>query len=514
MYQLSLKIKTLTPVILAQSSGENIMATTEDFFTGSVVRGLLAEKYVRDRRLTTAEKDEGFYKLFLSGALCFGPAYYVLPGVGTVYPLPLSLTHDKKKEKVHDLALRQDAEAGFKGMNSFGYIDDGGRITQTRVKKSLELHMSRQGNEERIVGSSKDGQMYNYEALAAGQNFESIITGERDVLEQLAASFEDLCDGAIMYIGRSKHIQYGKCLAELGKVTVCNVPKIKGRVALKFLTDFLPLDECFSSAEQALAVIGDVLQEQGVAVKIGDIFSGIDERDGFVGVWGLKRPARRCLKAGTIAVLEKDNWTDEELIKVQDLGLRGCGERCIDGFGRFELYDVDLPKSFAEAGDKKDEPPKSFGKPFNKEVGDTVREILQERIREKLQNIGATDIEERIRNEGDRKLCNNHFCSRMEELCKTRQKFKEELREGSSADKTLNRLTDKNKISLKEILSGSKPAPYEKQWNEVVTEDMQKLANEVGVVLQKADDEKIFAIYWQWYWRMARKNNRKKGGEE
>ena len=503
MYQLSLKIKTLTPVILAQSSGENIMATTEDFFPGTAVRGLLAEKYIQDKQLKSAEQDDVFYKLFLSGDVSFGPAYYALSGIGVCYPLPLSLTHDKDKKNICDLALKPEGESGYKGMKGFGHINEEGKVSTASVKKNLELHMSRQGDEERIIGSSQDGQMYNYEALSADQNFESLIIGEKEDLEKLFAAFADLRDGAIMYIGRSKHTQYGKCEVQFGDIKPCKSENSNDKIAIKFTTDFLPENECFSSAEQAVA---DCFQNVGIDSNIDSIFSSVGEQEGFVGIWGLKRSARRSLKAGTVVVLQKDSWTDEELNIVCNLGWKGCGERCIDGFGRFELYDVGLKKQFAEDVSVQEDNHMIKPSQYSKAVKDVVEKIIDAYITEKLQNIGAEDIE----NRKTKKRGSKHLFARMEEVCKDRESVKNEIRPHSSADKMLNGLIFKG-ISLKEILDGQAAAPYQEQWQDVITEDMKNLADTVGVPLPDKDEEKVFKIYWQWYWRMARKNPK---GEE
>lgn len=529
MFQLPLIIETLSPVVLAKSSGANIMAPTEDFFLGSVVRGVLAGQYLADKKLICAEQDKNFYDLFLSGKVTFGPAYPMKDGqVGEF--LPLTLMRDKSYGKICDL-LKETAEAGFKGLRGLGIINNDNKIAILNIQKNLEFHMSRQNANERITGSSTEGQIYNYESLAAGQKFQSCLMGSKEDLEKILALLPSLKDGKIVFIGRSKHTQYGKCKLQFGVVESCDVKAetSKLKVAIKFTTDFIPQDSCFGSAQQALQDLTEILKNWNIEVDLGQIFSMVGTQEGFVGIWGVKRELRRCLKAGSVVELVKRDgeWTCDDLEKLQELGCHGIGHRIVDGFGRFILYSYNAPKElpFVKNDDeKKPEHPTSY----SDDVKDIVKKVLWAEITERLQKVAAEDRDERLQKiaaeDRDERLQNKkiskHLFARLENLIEKGEQLNQVIGKKTIAAENLRSLSGKNNVNLYEILCGDKPAPYQERWDEeIITEDMKKLEKEMKAesLLPKENDKEVFKIYWRWYCRMARKklkDSEGKGDEE
>ena len=54
MKQLRYTIRTLSPVVMSAMSNSTVMTTTHNEFSGSIMRGVMASRYVRNRQLGRA----------------------------------------------------------------------------------------------------------------------------------------------------------------------------------------------------------------------------------------------------------------------------------------------------------------------------------------------------------------------------------------------------------------------------------------------------------------------------
>lgn len=101
-HQVRYRIKTLSPIILPQISGDQNMVSTMDYIPGSVILGVFASKYVKNNRLgPNAHKDSNFHSWFLNSNLCFTNAYMAeMVGADFVeyYPVPFSVNSLKTDE--------------------------------------------------------------------------------------------------------------------------------------------------------------------------------------------------------------------------------------------------------------------------------------------------------------------------------------------------------------------------------------------------------------------------------
>lgn len=182
MKQLRLEITTKSPVIITSEDSAQVLTGTKTYFTGSMIRGILAELFIQKPSVgKEAHKNEMFRNLFLR-KLVFTNAY---PTVGEerAYPLPKSLQRSKTTDKIIDL-INGSGAAGFKGFSGVGVIKEN-KIHLASVRSSIHFHMSRQGDTERFQGKSKDGGIYNYESIDAGQTFVAYVYGDEDTLKSL-----------------------------------------------------------------------------------------------------------------------------------------------------------------------------------------------------------------------------------------------------------------------------------------------------------------------------------------
>ena len=71
--QLKFAIRTLSPVLMSSMSNSTIMTVTHDEFSGSIVRGMPASRFVDMQKLSNVHEDREFLELFYGG-LKFLPA--------------------------------------------------------------------------------------------------------------------------------------------------------------------------------------------------------------------------------------------------------------------------------------------------------------------------------------------------------------------------------------------------------------------------------------------------------
>ena len=273
MKKIRVKIETLSPIVLATRTNTTVMTSSHDFFSGTLVRGMLAERYIEAKNLgSQAQEDEDFLGLFFD-KLRFVAAYPVRASDGKRASfVPASVQRLKDGEAVRDL-LSDAPEAGYKTLRGFAVIEDGG-IEKVDVAKNISLHMSRsnvkerQGKErgnsslERLAGRSRDGAIYNYEAVEKGVRFEGEVFGEDAALE----SFMDALGTAswTAQAGRARHAQYGACRVQLEPVEFMPEsvePDADNRINLRLETPLLAADDLLSSAAVALQQIVDRLNE-------------------------------------------------------------------------------------------------------------------------------------------------------------------------------------------------------------------------------------------------------------
>lgn len=521
LYKLPLTITTLSPVVFSENSGDNVMTASSDYVSGAILRGALASLYIRNTKVENAEKDPDFFDCFLSGKLRFLPGYPMSASGAIATPLPLSLYTTKAKDRIIDLACA-DIEPSLKGIKGYGVVSSDG-IKRVSVKKNLNLHMSRYAAEERIVGSSIDGNIYNYEYVDAGQLFEAAVVGEKQDLEKFTKVLTNkvgLVSSTAIYLGRSKHTQYGKCSITVGKIVEASV-KIseKASIYLYAYSDYLPMNSCFGTVQEGFKELLEELSAKlNYNVKLGKCFATVGAQEGFVAVWGLKRKVTRSIKAGSIVELVKENgsWSTADIELLKSLVAVSFGRRTAEGFGYFKLWNPIQFKgmaTIAEDSTKKIEKPKTFSIAVKK----TVTNVIDKIILERLQQVAWEDIEKRFKRGG----LGKHALARLENIL-TENKEKPQLKNAIvdtirdfSAFKVNLEEAKLNNVSLYEIFSNASLAPYVPVWNtRIVDKELKQMAEDIGIKLPTADDNKIYYQFWLWYCRIARKNAGKKGGAQ
>ena len=350
MKQITMTIRTLSPVVLSAMSNATVMTASHSYFSGPIVRGILASRYIQQQELGAhAEEDEAFLALFFD-KLRFVAAYPLATDGTRAFVLPFSMQKSKDGKELLDL-MQQPGQAGFKSMKGFG-VAQGAELAPVEVRKTINLHMSRSDiknhdGKERLAGRSMAGGIYNYEAVDAGQSFAGIIYGEEDDLQALRDGL-----GASKwngYAGRSRFTQYGQCavnLSDIEDIPQESVEATENTVCLRLETPLIPEGSTADDAAAALGTVAEILNERtqgGFSIELGPqkLVAKSEPVENFVGVWGMKRPRVQALAAGSVFCLKKDgSWTDADKAALQELLYEGIGSRAEEGFGQLRIWPV------------------------------------------------------------------------------------------------------------------------------------------------------------------------------
>ncbi|SDO93068.1 CRISPR-associated protein Csx10 [Selenomonas ruminantium] len=525
MRQMAIKIKTVSPVILSTRGNTDVMTATYDYFSGNVLRGILAGRYIQKAGLgKKAHENADFVELFFQ-KLRFVDAYPVNQTTGCrSMVMPLSLQKIKDGNSIIDL-LQQDSEANYKPLRGFGSIEQG-KIYSTEIQKNITLHMSRsdsgsQDGKERLAGRSIKGGIYNYESIAPGQSFEGYIFGNQEALEKLMKVLQE--NVWLAHVGRSQYTQYGSCSIELGEIEDLPVAqKAEGRsVCLRLETPLL-LAGLSNDAQEGLnefaRAMNECCQREAFHIQSGKrkIFSKAEKVDSFVGVWGMKCPRLNALAAGTIFIIQKeDDWNDEDWKHLIRLCYEGIGLRTEEGYGQVRVWQCPKLK-YAKTPDKV-RPARQAVK--SSQVSKYAQEIVKKKMREAVRLFAAEDVEQA------RKYFPqdaNHLFARLDSMldeksayCRSNMQNSLEAEKGGEST-PLTRMLRKVEVSgtsLGELLENAPLAqmPYNNQkhdWQSVLSPKIHEVLADIDDKLSLEElktNDKLFYEYWHWFFRNGRK---------
>ena len=519
MHRIELSIKTLSPTIITSASNSTVMTGTHAFFGGSIIRGILAARFVKVQRLNDEAHDKTFREIFFGG-LKFLPANPEILNRRSI-ALPFSLQSGKAgtvdADKVQDLLADAESRQGYKSFRGFG-IEVDGKFFTSQVKTSMFMHMSRSGENERTAGRSVDGQIYNYESLDAGQIFRGEIIGDEKLLRELRDGLNLDGDKMFAYVGRSKFTQYGKCLVTFGEIEKLPAPHFDEKIFLRLDSPLIPVDDCFLNAEEILS--REVVDKLGEKFSLGKVFAAGVEVENFVVPWSMKRPRVSALAAGTVFELKlSEPLTDDEKNFLRSKMFSGFGTRTEEGFGQLRLWRPST--NFTK--DKLDVAKPLKPKNFSDVTIALVKKILTEQLLDQVRLYAYKDAKKL---EPQLKRGNfTHFFTRLSGMFSTvdkqdvRENFKSrlelELRGGSLFEEYLQNFYMANGQKFFDVLVGQAPLPIDSRSvaNEFKTPKIQTLFDELNLSVEDFSKDAIYAEYLTNYFRFARKLAAASGGD-
>ena len=514
--KLEFVLENIDPLLFAERGADNILVTTKRYIPGSAIRGALAHLYINAHKLQNAYEDATFFDLFLSGKVRFLPAYPI--GCreleqGDAFVMPLSLMRSKDKTQTVDLTAAAENKAGFKKLQGFVVKKDS-KLYQIDIDAKIELHMSRSGDGERIIGSSREGNVFNYEYLEVGQLFKGAYIADDDVAELLQKVLLEL-NVEVLHLGRAKSAQYGKCLYAAMPVKEAQQVALGDKLYLLAQTRYIAFGSWQRVEQAAGELLGELEARLGCELaKDGlQIFAAAESIDGYVGVWQAKKQAERALSAGTLIELRLNGAVDSA--QLQEALLQGLGKGTEDGFGQFIIWQ---PLARPELVDKL--PQKQFKNiVLSNEVKKIAKKIIRERLLQEVRQQAAQDAQS-----GKLKINienSNHILKRVEGLMYSDQ-HKSVIQNIIKGDEFKKKAKDNlwnikyDGVELFKLLTDESVKP---PYNGIDWPGKLNLADSSKSKLQsllesnafELDADEVYREYWLWFMRHAVKLSKKEG---
>lgn len=391
-----ISLKTVSPVILTAPGSSQIMTTCNDSFSGTVLRGVLANVYIQQNNLGIhADENENFFRFFFD-KLRFIQANVVVHGHRSSH-LPLSLMKAKDSQNMPEILdlFKDNSKAGYKSLKGMAWVDSlTGTLYPAEVCSSVSFHMSRSSCSERIGGHSKDGKVFTYESIDKGQVFQGALVGDKKDLEDFLKQLPLQNHTLRCRLGRSRYTQYGQCELTFSNPEPIPTISVSKDVDLVLDTPLIPLSGNVSRAEDVLQCVADSMNTlTGTSdFFIGKVFGASQNVENFVGIWGMHRQQVQALSAGTaFELLKKTEWTKTDQNALQNVLYKGMGIRCEEGFGQIRIWQSDVKRvGRTELGEKE----KSFVPIQSAESRKIVLYILKKYQSEQLKQQAYNDAKQ------------------------------------------------------------------------------------------------------------------------
>lgn len=343
MFSLRYSITFESPVIISVNSGEANMTETYDFIPGSTILGILASKYIKNKNIVDAHKDEGFYNLFLNGGIIFSNTYLALKENSEVIPttpMPFSIQKGKNSEEIYNLAYNEVDEQ-TKPLNSYGFLRND-KVIYDVPRKKINFHHYRKS---RLKGhSEKNGGIFNYEYLTSGQVFIGEIYGDEGDLKEIKSLFKDKFH---INIGRSHNAEYGSAVMELYDIAEIDKDffsdlSFEDEILLTFTSPCILLNE-YGYSEVSKEILAKYLKKifDKYEFEIENCWIKTVFIETYLSVWKMKKPSVNAFDKGSaIKIKFTKDINDEILNELYRLKENGIGERVNEGYGQFNITGI------------------------------------------------------------------------------------------------------------------------------------------------------------------------------
>ena len=212
---------------------------SEDYIPGSFILGAMAGRYISEYCSSTPHEDKDFQAIFLQGKVRFENAYPCQPGDNVYFPGPISFVKEKDKNHYIDLTDENKIENIINGkIQTKGTIGSfvklgGTTVEYVSTETEMEYHHQRPPKDRSIGHATEDaGEFFQFNVIRADQRFQSSIIGEYRYLKKIMSILKK---DNVLYLGKSRTAQYGKCVctAEIDKKNVSQKIWEKGEKAVK-----------------------------------------------------------------------------------------------------------------------------------------------------------------------------------------------------------------------------------------------------------------------------------------
>ena len=344
---------TLDQPLLATDLGNDPNSSrSHPYIPGGMLRGLLAGRLLARHAPADASGDAVFRRLILDNSVRVLHAYPVIPTdtgiIRRALPTLRSLVQPKhgtptRYDAAHADFDRTQLEHELGNLRSVGAAFTGD-VTRLDPQMHVALHIER----DRVMGRSlppkggqRRGELFRYEALAAGQMFAGALLVDT---EADAVLVRELFADTQLSLGRSRSAGYGAARIALGDndtgwsehEAVCNVVDRGQIIRLVFLSDAL-LETLEGTPVVSLdsATLATLLGVKQLVVDTTRSFVETTVIGGFNRTWQLPLSQVPAIAAGSIVTLTIPSGLDAA--RVAQLHRYGLGERRNEGYGRVAL---------------------------------------------------------------------------------------------------------------------------------------------------------------------------------
>lgn len=327
MKQVTLNIELLEDVVLNERSASVSGLASLDYIPGAALLGVAAATLYP--QLSSADA----FDVFHSGALRFGCALPHINGeVG--YPAPRCLHFDKENKPKAGEWLADEALLNFavQAPNELSiqpkalrenYVTESGHLISVRTTSRLRTAI------DATSRRAAEGQLFGYQAIEAGQNFQTVISATDSITDSLFNQVvESLC--GTRYLGRSRAAEYGRVMISRASSSDNGlVPaESSGALTLWLLSDLALLDD---HGQPLLAPDGAALGLPGGQLDLSRSFLATRQYAPYNGHRRGRDTRREVIVAGSVLTLiDAAPLTDEDRSRLA----AGIGLHVEQGLGR------------------------------------------------------------------------------------------------------------------------------------------------------------------------------------
>lgn len=411
MKAITLTLQTQQPILATSFQGDPNSDVSYSYIPGSMIRGAIIGRYMRQHHLSkldlTNEEVKRFF--FDANSTRYLNAYLLSQEKKRTFPLPLSWFKDKDDElndnssiTVYDFSIdRGDNPETPKSVGEYFWTNKGGVVNLYKDKRRINIHNFR----DRKKGRSTDnqGEIFRYDALDAGQTFQSLILCE----DEDVTAIKDLLAEPNLWLGGSQSAGYGhtkiidlKILNHWDEIGIPAEDRENDELLnITLLSDTLLRNEYGQPVADPMLIKQAIEEVLNISLpEPSNIFAASTLIGGFNRKWGLPLPQVPALAAGTAIVFEGIEMNSDQ---IQLLEAYGIGERREDGFGRIAvngLKKAHFPARLPNSSDTSSLPP------LENEVSKLLAEqmaqrLLEQKLEQELQKkLGYLSLQDGISN--------------------------------------------------------------------------------------------------------------------
>ena len=404
MKAITLTLETQQPVLATSFQGDPNSDVSYSYIPGSMIRGVVIRRYMQQKGLSSLNlADKEVQRLFFdANSTRYLNAYLQSSEKKRTLPLPLCWFKDKDEELKEDTFIivynfsidRGEDPKTPKSVGDYFWTKERGVVKLYKEKRRINIHNFR--NRKKGRSTDNQGEIFRYDALDAGQTFQSVILCE----DEDETTIQGLLTEENLWLGGSQSAGYGH--TKIRNLTIINdwneveIPAENREpdeiLSVTLLSDTLLRNEYGQPVADPMLIKQAIEEVLDIELpKPKNIFAGSTLIGGFNRKWGLPLPQVPALVAGTTIVfedIEEDIEIDEA--QIQQLEAYGIGERREDGFGRVAvnvLQDEKFSVSLAELSTHSSLPD------LKKDSSRLAEQMAERIVRNKLDNLIGKQLE-------------------------------------------------------------------------------------------------------------------------